>query len=121
MRANKHREGGETRTHHLTELDGRLAHLIPNPNRDLGGEGKRKLISYTSLPPKPAHNKPRSGRSKKSSTASEVWVQCNCLRGGWVFTHLLEHFYFGAETLNGLVVLTFEVVCEACACKGCGV
>lgn len=40
MRANKHREGGETRTHHLTELDGRLAHLIPNPNRDLGGEEK---------------------------------------------------------------------------------
>jgi hypothetical protein len=24
-----------TRTHHLTELDGRVAHLIPNPNRDL--------------------------------------------------------------------------------------
>jgi len=45
---------------HLTELDGRVAHLIPNPNRDL-----------------------------------------------------LEHFYFGAKSLNGLVVLAFDVVCEA--------
>jgi len=53
---------------HLTELDRRVSHLIPNPNRDL-----------------------------------------------------LEHFYFGAKSLNGLVILAFDVVCEACACKGCGV
>lgn len=50
---------------HLTELDGRLAYLIPNPNRDL-----------------------------------------------------LEHFYFGAEALNGLIVLAFEVICKMCACVG---
>lgn len=36
-------------------------------------------------------------------------------------THLLEHFYFGAEALDGLVILSFEVVCETCACIGCGV
>jgi hypothetical protein len=41
------REGGEKEnknTHHLTELDGRLAHLIPNPNRDL----RCKLVNCTS-------------------------------------------------------------------------
>jgi hypothetical protein len=37
-------------------------------------------------------------------------------------THLLEHFYFGAEALDGLVVLAFEVICETCGWIGsCGV
>ena len=48
-------------------------------------------------------------------------------RYGWMWycsrltTHLLEHFYFGAEALDGLVVLAFEVICETCACIGRGV
>jgi len=67
-RASEYARRFRKRVVHLTELDGRLAHLIPNPNRDL-----------------------------------------------------LEHFHFGAESLNGLIVLTFKVVCEACACKGCGI
>lgn len=37
------------------------------------------------------------------------------------FTHIFEHFHFGAESLDSLVILTFEVVREACARKGCGV
>jgi hypothetical protein len=51
------REGGRGRerkqeTYHLTELDGRLAYLIPNPNRDLkDGEkerGKKKSVVNSS-------------------------------------------------------------------------
>lgn len=35
--------------------------------------------------------------------------------------NLLEHFYFGAEALDGLVVLAFEVICETCVRIGrCG-
>jgi len=30
-------------------------------------------------------------------------------------THLFEQFYFGAQSLNGLVVLAFEIIREACA------
>lgn len=32
-------------THHLTELDGRLAHLIPNPDRDLKYKREEKSVS----------------------------------------------------------------------------
>ena len=42
------REGGgggeKARTHHLAQLDGRLAYLIPNPNRDLKAE--KELVNY---------------------------------------------------------------------------
>ena len=34
-------------THHLTELNGRLAYLIPNPNRDLKDVKKRCRSSIT--------------------------------------------------------------------------
>jgi hypothetical protein len=43
-------------------------------------------------------------------------------RGGeFTDTHLLEQFYFGAESLYGLVILAFKIIRETCACKGCGV
>ena len=35
-------------------------------------------------------------------------------RGGGS-THLFEQFYFGAQSLDGLVVLAFEIIREACA------
>jgi hypothetical protein len=41
-------EGGRGRakeTHHLTELDGRVAYLIPNPNRDLNTKKKKVWMS----------------------------------------------------------------------------
>ncbi len=111
----------------MSELDGRLAYLIPNPNRDLNGEERKRSYFIQrqmkkeersrSLTPSPRSTAPKS-------TTSEVWVgwgsNC-CLCGRGKFTHLLEHFYFGAETLYGLVILAFEVICEMCACIGCGV
>ena len=52
-----------------------------------------------------------------------------CGRGGWGVgekevgrgggsTHLFEQFYFGAQSLDGLVVLAFEIIREACAWTG---
>ncbi len=40
----RRKKGGEdrTRTHHLTELDGRLANLISNPNRNLRRRKEKK-------------------------------------------------------------------------------
>ena len=35
--------------------------------------------------------------------------------GGGQSTHLFEQFYFGAQSLDGLVVLAFEIIREACA------
>ena len=35
--------------------------------------------------------------------------------GGDQSTHLFEQFYFGAQSLDGLVVLAFEIIREACA------
>lgn len=32
----------KVRTHHLGELDGRVAHFIPNPDRDLNSQTKAK-------------------------------------------------------------------------------
>src|SRR5712671_3987616 len=38
------RDDDNSRTHHLAELYGRFAHLIPNPDRDLN---KKKFVSCT--------------------------------------------------------------------------
>ena len=64
-----------TRTHHLTELDGRVSHLIPNPNRDLIYKSQKKeLVNCTShLEPEKRKKKSRHAQALKRSTASEVW------------------------------------------------
>jgi len=59
-RASENARRFRKRVVHLTELDGRVAHFIPNPDRDL-----------------------------------------------------FEHFHFGAQPFDGLVVLAFEIVREA--------
>jgi hypothetical protein len=58
------------RTHHLTELDGRLAYLIPNPNRDLKDVKERKssLVNYTP----PSHLEPEGEREREKKKEGEV-------------------------------------------------
>jgi hypothetical protein len=58
------------RTHHLTELDGRLAYLIPNPNRDLkDGKRARSSITHASrLEPEERKKKKKRGGGVHSHT-----------------------------------------------------
>lgn len=64
----------------------------------------------------------KKGKSLRSKAAEAV--TSNCMDGvGFIqhFTHLFEHFHFGAQSLDGLVILAFEVVRKARARKGRGV
>jgi hypothetical protein len=71
-----------TRTHHLTELDGRVSHLIPNPNRDLLYKSQKKSPSIAHFIQSPRKEKKKGHHAHSAQKEYRVrGVGKGCLRG----------------------------------------
>ena len=71
-----------TRTHHLTELDGRVSHLIPDPNRDLIYKSQKKRARQLHISSRAGKKKEKKLPCPSAQTEHRVrGVGRGCLRG----------------------------------------